>query len=296
MLSALLLRLGARMLALLPLRLTHGLAVPLARLLGLLPWRKHAVVRRNLETCFPELSPAARRRLEQLQRVELLRLAGELGALAHWSPTQLDRHIKMGAGWQHVERAMADRRGLLLVSGHLGNWEILNLELSRRLSMVTLYLAPDDAAMDRFITAARSRFGGRMVASGSAAMRELLRQLRRGGAVGIAADIQPKQGEGVFVPFFGQPALTMTLVNRLARKTGCAVIFCRAERQPRGRGWLLSFTPAGSAIAGDEPAAALSEMNAWLAASIRQAPAQYLWIYKRFSRRPAGEPRFYPKR
>jgi len=294
-LKALLLRATARVLALLPLRLVHALAVPLATLLGLFPWRKHGVVRRNLAVCFPELEPAARRKLEREQRIELLRLAGEVGALAHWSPTRLDRHIGALEGWHHVEAAIVQGRGVLLVSGHLGNWEILNLELSRRLAMVTLYLAPENPAVDRFITKARSRFGGRMVASGSAATRELLRQLRRGGAVGIAADIQPKQGEGVFVPFFGKPALTMTLVNRLALKTGCAVIFCRGERQARGKGWVLSFTPASSAIAADDPATALSEMNEWLADSIRRKTAQYLWIYKRFSRRPPGEPRFYPK-
>ncbi len=291
--NALLLRLVARVLGLLPLRLLHALAVPLGRLLGWLPWRKHAVVRRNLEVCFPALEPPARKDLERRQRVELLRLASELGALAHWDAQRLDRHIRITQGWQHVEAALREQRGLLLVSGHLGNWEILNLEMSRRFPMTTLYLAPTDPAVDRFITRARSRFGGKMVASGGTALRQLIRQLREGGGVGIAADIQPKQGEGVFAPFFGQPALTMTLVNRLARKTGCAVVFCWAERRPRGLGWDLSFTPASSAIAGEAPAEALTEMNEWLVDSIRQAPAQYLWIYKRFSRRPPGEPRFY---
>lgn len=294
--TALLLRGLARFLALLPLGWIHALAVPIARILRALPWHKHVVVRRNLQSCFPELSVHERHQLEQAQGVELLRLAGELGSLAHWSPERLDAHIVIAEGWQHVERAMAAGKGLLLVSGHLGNWEILNLELSRRLPMVTLYLAPENPALDRFITRARERFGGLMVPSGSASMRELLRQIKRGGAVGIAADIQPKQGEGVFVPFLGIPALTMTLVNRLSRKTGCAVVFCHCERRPGGRGWDLHFTEASRGIAGEEAVLALEEMNQWLAERIRRQPAQYLWIYKRFSRRPPGEPRFYPKR
>lgn len=294
--SAWLLRAAARILALMPLRLIHTLAVPLGQFLTLVPWRKHAVVRRNLEACFPELDRSQRRQLEKAQGVDLLRLAGELGALAHWSSQRLEAHIEIAEGWADVEQAVAEGRGLLLVSGHLGNWEILNLVLSRRLPMVTLYLAPKTAAVDRFITRARGRFGGLMVPSGSAAMRELLRQLKKGGAVGIAADIQPKQGDGVFVPFFGVPALTMTLVNRLARRTGCAVVFCRAERRSHGRGWRLYFQRASADIAGDDPTVALAEMNNWLADSIRLKPAQYLWIYKRFSRRPEGEPRFYPKR
>lgn len=292
--SGLALGLLARVLAVFPLRILHAAAVPLAWLLGRLPWKKHAVVRRNLAACFPEWDDQQRRRLEHDQRVELIRLASELGALAHWSPDRLQRHLVAERGWEHVTEALKGGRGLLLVSGHVGNWEILNLEVSRRTAMATLYLAPANRGMDRFITRARGRFGARLIPSGSAAMRELLRQLRRGGAVGIAADIQPKEGEGIFAPFFGTPALTMTLVNRLARKTGCAVVFCRAERLSRGRGWQLHFEPAPPDIGGADPVPAMTAMNDWLARSIRQAPAQYLWIYKRFSRRPGGEPRFYP--
>lgn len=291
-----LLKILARALGWLPLKPLHTAAVPAAWLLGRAPWSKHAVVQRNLSVCFPEQSDQRQRELAQAQRVELLRLASELGALTHWSGARIARHLPEVEGWQHVQAAIEEGRGVLMVTGHLGNWEILNLELSRRLDMVTLYRAPDDPALDRFISAARSRFGGQVVASGSAAMRQMLRQLRTGGAVGIAADIQPKRGDGAFVPFFGLPALTMTLVNRLARKTGCAVIFCRALRLPRGRGWSLHFERAPAAIADPDPVQALQPMNKWLEASIRAEPAQYLWIYKRFSKRPIPGPRFYPRR
>lgn len=286
----------SRVLGWMPLRLLHAGAVPAAWLLGKLPWQKHAVVRRNLSVCFPEQSAGQQRRLAQAQRVELLRLASELGALAGWSGERLTRHLAQVNGWQDVQTALDNGRGVLMVTGHLGNWEILNLELSRRVDMVTLYRAPDDPALDAFISAARTRFGGRVAASGSAAMRQLLRQLRAGGAVGVAADIQPKRGDGVFVPFLGVPALTMTLVHRLARKTGCAVIFCRALRLPRGRGWALHFQSAPPEMLDPDPARALQPMNDWLSAGIRAEPAQYLWIYKRFSKRPIpGGPRFYPK-
>lgn len=284
-----------RVLSWMPLWLLHAAAVPAAGLLGLLPWTKHTVVRGNLAACFPEQSPEQRRRLAHAQRVELLRLATEIGALAHWSKKRLARHLPVIEGWEHVQAAIDRGRGVLIVSGHLGNWEILNLETSSRIDTVTLYRAPDDPALDQFISAARTRFGGRVVASGSAAMRQMLRQLRAGGAVGIAADIQPKRGDGVFVPFFNVPALTMTLVHRLARKTGCTVIFGHALRLPGGRGWALHFQPAAPEILDPDPTRALTVMNDWLAECVRSEPAQYLWIYKRFSRRPASsDPRFYP--
>ncbi len=290
-----LLNLAAAVASRLPLSWLHAAARPAAWLLGFLPWNKHAIVERNLSVCFPELALSERKQLAHAQRVELLRLGSEVGALSRWSEEHLSEHLPVVKGWEHVETALERGRGVLMVTGHLGNWEILNLELSRRMSMVTLYRAPENPAVDQFISEARSRFGGRVVASGSASMRHLLRQLKNGGAVGIAADIQPKGGDGVFAPFLGVPALTMTLVNRLARKTGCAVIFCKAIRLSEARGWRLDFQPARPEIADSDPAQALAVMNDWLAESTRTHSSQYLWIYKRFSKRPEPGKRFYPK-
>ena len=292
--SALALRALARLLALVPLGWLHALAVPLGRSLGWLPWSKNAVVSKNLALCFPDKTAAERKRLHRDHLVELARLGLELGALAHWSPERLDRHVDT-EGWAAIERARASGRGILLVSGHLGNWELLNLYLSRHLSMATLYRPAESPGINAFMTRSRERFGGRMVASGSPAMRQLLAQLRAGRTAGIAADIQPKKGEGVFVDFFDTPALTMTLVNRLARRTGCEVILTWAERKRAGKGWVFHFTRAGEAIAGEDPTRALASMHRWLEDAIRQAPAQYLWIYKRFSRRPEGQPPIYEK-
>ncbi|MEE4297558.1 MAG: hypothetical protein V2J20_13180, partial [Wenzhouxiangella sp.] len=203
-----------------PLRVLHSAAVPVAWLLGRLPLGKHAIVDRNLSACFPELSTHSRRQLESAQRVELVRLAAEFGALSRWSERKLNAHIHVITGWEHVEAAVQEGTGVLMVTGHLGNWEILNLYLSRRLETVTLYRPPDQPWLDEFISKIRCRFGGRVVASSSRSMRHLLGQLRKGGAVAIAADIQPKHGDGVFAPFLGVPALTMTLVHRLAHRTG----------------------------------------------------------------------------
>jgi KDO2-lipid IV(A) lauroyltransferase len=282
-------------LARIPLRWLHSAARPMAWLLGVLPWSKHAVVERNLSVCFPERSLSERKRLAHEQLVEMLRLGSEVGALAGWPAERLIKHLPVVQGWEHVDSALSRGRGVLMVTGHLGNWEILNLELSRRISMVTLYRAPKSQVMDQFISKARSRFGGRVVASGSASMRDLLRQLKAGGAVGIAADIQPKQGEGVFAPFCGVPALTMTLVNRLARRTGCALILCKAIRLERASGWRLDFQPASAAVTDADPERAMRSINDWLTDSVRDKPSQYLWIYKRFSKRPNPGERFYPK-
>lgn len=289
------LRLLIAFIGILPLALLHRIAVPLGWLMDRLPWRRHRVIDTNLSLCFPDLDPAERRRLRRSYLIELWRLSLEAGTIWCWSRARLERHIHRDETWKAVEAAAASGRGVMVVSGHVGNWELLNLYLSLNLPMATLYRAPKSAILDAFITAPRTRFGGRMIPGGSPALRELLVQLKAGKAIGIAADIQPKQGGGEFVDLFGTPALTMTLVNKLARKTGCAVFFSWAERLPGGRGWSLHFTPADEAIRGPDPAVALEPMNRWLEDVIRQAPTQYLWLYKRFSRRPPGEARIYDK-
>lgn len=284
-----------RLLGWLPLSWLHRFAALPAALLYRLPWKKHRVIRRNLQLCFPELGESERRQLHQHYLVELFRLIFEAGALWHWSEQRIEQRVRIVEGRALLDSLRRDERGVLLVSGHVGNWELLNLYLSRHIDMATLYRAPSGPALDAFINQPRSRFGADMVPGDRAAIRTLLTQLRKGKAAAIAADIQPKRGEGVFVPFFGIPALTMTLVHKLACRTGCRVILTWAKRRPGGQGWDLSLIEAGEWIRQEDPVAALAGMNDWLETAIRSAPAQYLWLYKRFSRRPEGEPPRYPK-
>jgi len=285
-----------RLLSWLPLSLLHRLAVPLAWIARLLPWRGHSVVRTNLTICFPELSEAERERLYRQHMVEMMRLVLESGAVWYWPGKRLQRHVREVDGWDEVVRAVDRDKGVLLVGAHFGNWEIQPLWISLQGPITALYKAPKQAGFDRRITASRERFGARLVASGSPAMRKLLAGLKRGEIIGVLADQQPKQGEGVFVDFFGRPALTMTLVNRLARRTGCTVVFASAERLPDSRGWHLRFAKADKTIADDDPATGIAVMHRWLEHEIRRNPAQYLWSYKRFSRQPGNAPSPYPVR
>ena len=220
-----------RVLSRLPLPLLHRLAVPLAWIARFMPWRGHAVVRTNLAICFPDLGEAERERLYRRHLVEMMRLVLESGAVWYWPGDRLQRHVRQVDGWDDVVRTADRGKGVLLVGAHFGNWEILPLWVSLQQPITALYKAPRQAGFDRRVTQSRERFGARLVASGSPAMRKLIAGLRRGETIGLLADQQPKQGEGVFVNFFERPALTMTLVNRLARRTGCAVIF-RKRRTP----------------------------------------------------------------
>ena len=121
-----------------------------------------------------------------------------------------------------------------------------------------------------------------------AAVRQLFKRLNAGGVVGILPDQQPKAGEGEFAPFFGVPALTMTLLPRLAARSGATVLFGYCERIGAGPGFRLRFEAAPPQLADRDPAVGVRALNAAVEAIARRDPAQYQWTYKRYTLRPPG--------
>jgi KDO2-lipid IV(A) lauroyltransferase len=279
-----------RLLSWLPLRLLYWVALVPAGMLYYLPWRKHRVIRTNLTIAFPKWSEREQKRVHWHNLVALSRLLLESGAVWRWSAKRLKKAVREVHGLDHLERARNAGRGVLIIGAHHGNWEINALHVGFQGPFSGLYKPPRDRRADRALTASRTRFGNRLIAAGSPAMRHMLRELKAGGTVGLLFDQQPRAGEGVFAPFFGRPALTMTLVNRLARRTGCAVIFSDCQRLPGGRGWRLEYRPVDAAVADPDSVVAATALNRALEEQIRRQPEQYLWMYKRFSLQPEGWP------
>jgi len=120
------------------------------------------------------------------------------------------------------------------------------------------------------------------------AVRQLFKVLKDGGATGILPDQQPKAGDGVFVPFFGVQALTMTLVNRLAERTGATVLYGWCERIGPDMEFALHIEPTDPAVADPDPHVAATALNAGIERIARRDPAQYQWTYKRYTLRPPG--------
>jgi hypothetical protein len=123
-----------------------------------------------------------------------------------------------------------------------------------------------------------------------AGVRTLLRRLQQGGVVGILPDQQPKAGDGEFAPFFGKPALTMTLLGRLAARSGAQVLMAWCERVPGSSPprFALHVQAAPDGIAARDPVQAVGALNAAVEAIARRDPAQYQWTYKRYTLRPPG--------
>jgi KDO2-lipid IV(A) lauroyltransferase len=184
-------------------------------------------------------------------------------------------------GWEHVEAARARGRGLIMLTPHLGCFDIAALYYAARLPLTVLYRPPRLRWLRPIMEAGRGRGHMILAPTDVSGVRKLMAALKRGEGIGVLPDQVPGGGEGVWAPFFGRPAYTMTLVGRLAERSGADVLMVFAERLPKGRGYRLAFMPLSQSLTGDAEAAATA-MNAEVEALVRRFPTQYLWSYNRY--------------
>jgi KDO2-lipid IV(A) lauroyltransferase len=284
--TRLLIRLGAW----LPLRVLHALGAGLGRLARTLSTREHRVAHGNIERCFPDLGPDARHALVRDTMAEAGRGVTELAAVFGRSPRGVLGLIRRVEGARHLDAALARGRGVIVAAPHLGCWEILNLWLATRAPLSILYRAPVREAFEPLLLGARTRSGVEALRAEPAAVRKLVRRLAEGRMVGILPDQRARHGEGLSSTFFGQPTRTMTLLSRLAARTGAAVVVAWAERLPRGAGYVVHLSPASPDVAGEDLEAAVRALDRDLEREVRRAPAQYQWTYKRFGFWTSGMP------
>lgn len=278
----------------LPLPLLHALGTVIGTLLWLLPNGQRRIAAINLRVCLPELDVAARRRLLRRSLIETSKTILELGPLWLWDSQRLLRLVHGVDNEDAWQAALAEGRGAIAITPHLGAWEMAGLYLSSRGPLTTLY-RPNrlGAAVNESIRRGRGRLGARLVPTTPQGVRQLVRHLNAGSALGILPDQDPGADGGIYVPFFGQPTNTMVLLSRLARKRQSPVLLLYAERLARGRGYRLHFERLPAAVSQATLETSATALNAAIERAIRRHPEQYLWSYKRFKRRPPGWPPLY---
>ncbi len=185
-----------------------------------------------------------------------------------------------------VERAWGQGRGIVFLTPHIGCFELSVQAAARRWSaahgpITILYRPARQRWLAEVMRSARNRPGIAAVPTTLQGVRQMLKALRRGEAVGLLPDQVPPKGQGLWSPFFGQPAYTMTLAARLVQQTGAAVILARCERLPAGRGYVLHLQDLAAPLAPTLDAAVL-QINQAMEQLIRQSPEQYLWGYARY--------------
>jgi len=158
--------------------------------------------------------------------------------------------------------------------------------VSQRIRIAGMYRVMDDAVFERAVLRARLRYAQTMFVKED--LRRTVKYMRAGGTIWYAPDQDMRGKDSVFVPFFGVPAATITATHHLARLSGAAVIPFFHQRKPEG-GYVLRLEAPLPDFPGDDVTIDTSRVNACVERMVRDAPAQYLWIHKRFKTRPPGE-------
>jgi KDO2-lipid IV(A) lauroyltransferase len=249
--------------------------------------------RRRLDAHAALAGIAARERRESIAHAG--RMVAELPRL--WLRPR-DQALSPPAQWQGAERldrALDAGCGLLLLTPHLGAFEVIAQAYAERFGarqpMVALYRPARQPWLRELEETSRNRQWLLTAPASLAGVRQMLRALRHGQTVGLLPDQVPPDGMGVWAPFFGQRAYTMTLAAKLSLQTGAPMLLMLGERLPNARGWRIHVfdmpepLPDAKAFNGDEEAhqvACAAVMNRAMEFLIRQCPDQYLWGYNRF--------------
>ncbi len=275
-----------RVTALLPLRQAHALAVPLAAAVWNLSADARRITLRNLALCFPQMSQTEREQLARESILETAKFACELGRVWVRPVEEVLESVVEVTGQDVLEQALHRGKGVIVLAPHIGNWELCGLHLDRQAATTYLYRPPKLAGFETAMVAYRARAGAQLAPTTRKGIAMLVKALERGEIVGILPDQEPALDSGVFAPFFGVPALTMTLVSRLAARTDAALVVMYAQRLPEGRGFAIRIAPVGSALADPDAEIAAAALNEVVERCVREVPGQYQWEYRRFKHQP----------
>lgn len=189
--------------------------------------------------------------------------------------------VRKSEGWDKVEALARDGQGIMFLTPHLGCFEIASLFIASHMPITILYRPPKLRWTEPPMLAGRGRGQVSMAPTDLKGVKALLKALKRGQSAGILPDQVPGKGDGVWADFFGRPAYTMTLVQRLQHSTHAAIVLVFAERLPGGQGYDLWFESLPEVLPQDATEAA-STLNAAVENLAQRNPAQYLWSYNRY--------------
>lgn len=282
-----------RLFALLPWRAVQAVGAAIGWLMWKLPNRSREVTRINLAGCFAHLPAEQRERLVGESLRDIGKTLTESACAWIWPANKTLGLIKQVEGMQVLQDALASGKGVVLISSHLGNWEVLLQYVCSLCKPIILYRPIKLKAVDELLVKQRVQLGNSLAPSTKEGILSLIKQVRKGGVAGIAADPEPSLSSGVFVPFFGVPALTSKFVPSLVKDRKAEAVFMHALRLDDGSGYRVVIEAAPDALYGEDIEAAVTALNQGIEKQVRQAPSQYMWNMKRFKKRPEGEAKWY---
>ena len=238
--------------------------------------------RHNIKRAFPELSESDVAHVVARMWDNLGRVAAEYSHLRNIRVFEPGGLVETH-GFEHMDRAVAAGRRMIIFSGHIANWEIGMLAaVQYGISVAQIYRAANNPLVDRMITRFRGD-AGELIPKGAVAARRAIATLRRGAHLTMLAD--QKMNDGIQVPFFGRPAMTASALAARALRFDCDVLPARVERLDGARFRLTVFPPLPLPRTGDshaDAAALMAQVNAILERWIRDRPEQWFWVHRRW--------------
>jgi KDO2-lipid IV(A) lauroyltransferase len=279
-----------RIVSLLPMPVIWAVGNILGAFIHLFPSKIKRVALINIGLCFPELDKKGQQRLVR-RHFRSLGVSILSYGLGWWSsPARLHRLVRFRER-HHYDNAIAAGRSIILLTPHFITFDVCGICLGSERPMITMYRESRNRLLDRMLRK-RARFAG-VLFERKSNLKALIRYLRERRPFYYLPDQDPGGAEGIFVPFFGVPAATVTAFSRIAKMTDAAVIPCYNRILPWGRGFEVRFEEPLRNFPTDDPEKDARRMNEEIEKAIRRNPAQYLWGYRRFKTRPAGSPPVY---
>jgi KDO2-lipid IV(A) lauroyltransferase len=218
---------------------------------------------------------------------EAVRASGMLFSDSLWiwrNPAKALQLVEV-QNWDLVEAAISEGHGLVMLTPHLGGFEIIPRVLAQHFPATILYRPSRQEWLNEVVEEGRAYPNMHFVPTNLNGVRQMTRALTRGEAIGILPDQVPSGGEGVWVPFFGRPAYTTPLPARLANRNNTPVVMFTAKRKKIGQGWLMQATRL--APLSEDATQAAAELNVAIENAVLVAPEQFIWSYNRY-KHPAG--------
>jgi KDO2-lipid IV(A) lauroyltransferase len=271
----------------------------LGQIIGFLCWYIpnpfKTVTKINIEACFPDKTPAFKRDLAIKSLQNTFMTVFEYAMHWFWPVSQINATIvdPDPATEALFYAAQAKGKGVIILSPHMGAWESMLGYLPEKMTATMMYRPLRIPELEHTVRSARERAGAKLVPASASGIRAMFKALKKNEVVVMLPDQVPIVSGGVIAPFFGVPALTMTLAAKFAQKTGAVVLVGYVERLGIGGGFKPHALQVPDLIYDEDPVVATTAMNETLQAAVEQHLDQYVWSYKRFKRRGATYPKLY---
>ena len=281
-----------RLLAVIPYRLQLLVGRRIGDLTWLLSPRRRQIARINLELCFPELEVHERDRLMR-KTFQSVGITLAETALSWWGSDSKLKSLYRIEGLEHLQAALAEGKGAILLGGHYTTLEISGRFLAFHSdAFQPIYKPARNPLFNALMVASRKRLFDGLLDNKN--MRTILRSLKDNKVVWYAPDQDFRRAQNVFAPFMGITAASLNMTPRLAKVSRSAVLPFYSQRLADGEGYLIRIMPRFDDFPSGDDVADTTRINAAIERQVREAPDQYLWVHRRFRTRPPGEPDLYP--